>query len=212
MRARLRRPTLTLPAVAAAAAALAGCGGSSTVVLHLDASTARDRFAASAVMTPPRAAPGFTLRNSLGKPVTLAAFRGRAVILTFVYAHCPDVCPLIVAKLHAALAALGREAARVQMVGVSVDPRGDTPSEVKGFLARHGVTGRFEYLIGSRRELAPVWHAYHVAVVPHAGTTVVGHAAVLYGIGASGRELTVYSASNFTPQMIVHDVPLLAER
>jgi protein SCO1/2 len=205
----VRRARLTLLAVAATAT-LAGCGGSSTVVLHLDASTAPNGFAASAVMTPPRTAPAFTLRNSLGKTDTLSRFRGRAVILTFIYSHCPDVCPLIVAKLHAALAALGREAGRVQMVGVSVDPRGDTRSEVNSFLARHDVTGRFEYLIGSRSELAPVWHAYHVAVVPHTGTTVVGHAAVLYGIGASGRELTVYSASNFTPQMIVHDVPLLA--
>ena len=203
------RARLTLLAIAATSA-IAGCGGSSAVVLHLDASTAPNRFAASAVMTPPRAAPSFTLRNSLGEPVALSRFRGRAVILTFIYSHCPDVCPLIVAKLHAALAALGREAARVQLIGVSVDPRGDTPSEVNAFLARHGVTGRFEYLVGSRRQLAPVWHAYHVAVVPHAGTTVVGHAAVVYGIGASGRELTVYSASDFTPQMIVHDVPLLA--
>ncbi len=41
---------------------------------------------------------------------------------------------------------------------------------------------------------------------------IVGHAAVLYGITASGRRLTVYSADSFLPAMIVHDVPLLAAR
>jgi protein SCO1 len=98
------------------------------------------------------------------------------------------------------------------MLGVSVDPRGDTPAYVNAFIAGHGMTGHLEYLLGTRRQLAPVWREYAVAVLPDPGTDVVGHAAVLYGITASGQRLTVYSANNFTPQMIVHDVPLLAAR
>ena len=56
-------------------------------------------------------------------------------MLAFIYTHCPDVCPLIVAKLHNALLRLGSQAAKVQVVAVSVDPKGDTPETVKAFLA-----------------------------------------------------------------------------
>jgi len=200
-----------LLAVAAGAAALTG-GPSQTVSIAVDTAPAPGQFAAQAVLTPPRIAPDFTLRDSLGRTVSLSQFRGHAVILTFIYAHCPDVCPLIVAKLHQALAELGPRAREVQLIGVSVDPSGDTPTVVNAFLAAHAVTGHFEYLIGSRSQLAQVWRKYAVAVLPRPGTSVVGHAAVLYGITAAGTELTVYSASNFQPQMIVHDVPLLAAR
>src|SRR6266545_2715781 len=39
-------------------------------------------------------APGFTLQNADGKVFRLADFRGKVVVLHFIYAGCPDVCPL----------------------------------------------------------------------------------------------------------------------
>ena len=81
--------------------------------------------------------------------MTLSQFRGKAVLLTFIYDHCPDVCPLIVSNLHNALVKLGPEASKVQIVAVSVDPKGDTPATVKHFIAVHEMTGKMQYLIGS---------------------------------------------------------------
>jgi protein SCO1 len=86
------------------------------------------------------------------------------VLLTFIYTHRPDVCPLIVANLHNALVRLGPDANKVQIVAVSVDPKGDTPKTVKAFLAAREMTGRMEYLIGTPKQLAPVWKAYGVEV------------------------------------------------
>ena len=59
--------------------------------------------------------------------MNLAGYRGKAVFVTFLYTHCPDVCPLIASQLHNALSRLGSKAGQVQLVAVSVDPRGDTP-------------------------------------------------------------------------------------
>ena len=59
--------------------------------------------------TPPKPAPALELKNSLGEPVDLAEYKGKAVLLTFIYTHCPDVCPLIVSHLKTAQAELGRE-------------------------------------------------------------------------------------------------------
>jgi protein SCO1/2 len=157
----------------------------------------------------PYPAPAISLYNSLGQRVTLSQYHGKAVLLTFIYDHCPDVCPLIVAHLHTALQMLGPKAQQVQIVAVSVDPKGDTPATVKGFLALHEMTGRMQYLIGSERELTPVWREWGVAVQATPDSREVGHSAFVYGINGAGQVIALYP-SNFEPQWIAHDVPLLA--
>src|SRR5271154_1543137 len=57
---------------------------------------------------PARQAPPIHLRNYLGQPVTLSEYRGKAVLVTFLYANCPDICPLITSNLRVALNMLGR--------------------------------------------------------------------------------------------------------
>jgi protein SCO1/2 len=161
---------------------------------------------------PSRAAPPIDLRNYLGQPVTLAQYRGRAVLVTFLYANCPDVCPLIASNLRVALNKLGREAPRVQVIAVSVDPRGDTPAAVAHFVSSHLMTGRMQYLIGSARALARTWKAWAVGSEREVGQPqLVSHSALVYGVSASGRLTTVYPAT-FEPSEIVHDVPMLASR
>ena len=160
-------------------------------------------------MEPPKLAREISLRDSLGQRVRLGDYRGEAVLLTFIYDHCPDVCPLIVANLHDALTMLGAKAGEVRIVAVSVDPRGDTPTTVAAFLAAHEMTGRMQYLIGSERELAPVWHTWGVAVNATPDSREVDHSAFIYGIDASGRVRALYPA-NFKPRTIAHDVPILA--
>jgi protein SCO1 len=157
------------------------------------------------------ATPQFALRDSTGQLTTLSQFRGKAVLLTFIYDHCPDICPLIVANLHTALSQLGPRAAEVQVVAISVDPKGDTPATVKTFLADHEMTGRMRYLIGSLKELAPVWKAWGVEVQasPDRREQTVGHSAFVYGITGRGKPVVLYPP-NLEPAWIVHDVPILA--
>jgi protein SCO1/2 len=161
---------------------------------------------------PSKAAPPIALRNYLGQPVTLAQYRGRAVLVTFLYTHCPDVCPLIASNLGIALRRLGSRAARVQVIVVSVDPRGDTPAAVARFLRAHQVLGRMQYLIGSPAQLGRTWAAWGVGSQREAGRPdLVAHSALVYGVSASGRMTTVYPSS-FEPGDLVHDVPKLATR
>ena len=87
------------------------------------------RFAGLAVH-PVQPAPPIHLDNNLGQPITLSQYRGKVVLVTFLYAHCPDVCPLIAGNLHTTLAELGPRAGHVQLIAVSVDPHGDTAGAV----------------------------------------------------------------------------------
>lgn len=194
-------------ALGAASLALGACGGSGSPA-HLAAAHG-PALDAPGELTTPTVAPEIALRDSLGHPVRLSALRGKAVMLTFIYDHCPDICPAIVGAFHAALERMGGHARQVAFVAVSVDPRGDTPATVKRFLAARQMTGQMEYLIGSKRELAPVWREYNVQTEASPNTREVGHSAFVYGITASGKLKALYPA-NFKPAWIVHDVPLLA--
>ncbi|HEX7609673.1 MAG TPA: SCO family protein [Solirubrobacteraceae bacterium] len=170
---------------------------------------ASDRFYGTLAL-PRKAAPPIALRNYLGQPVTLAQYRGRAVLVTFIYTHCPDVCPLIVANLRVALNELGPQAKRAQVIAISVDPRGDTPATVARFLRAHEMVGRMQYLIGSSAQLQRTWAAWSVGSSRVAGNPdLVEHSALIYGISAGGALTTLYPAS-FEPAQIVHDVPRLA--
>ncbi len=163
-------------------------------------------------LSPPKPAPLLSLHNYLGQPVNIAQYRGKALLVTFLYTHCPDVCPLITANLREAQSLMGAgTAAKTQIVAVSVDPRGDTPRTVAAFLKVHQMTGRMQYLIGSPRELGHVWQQWGVGSERDAEQPdVVNHSALVYGITASGELKTVYIGSSFTPSEVAHDTPLLA--
>jgi protein SCO1/2 len=202
---RLRIPLVAL----LAAALLAGCGSSSPS--KGQAKSDSTQFAGTAAI-PRKPAPPLSLQDSLGQSVSLAQFKGKAVLATFIYTHCPDVCPLIVSHLHTAQAELGAKAKQLQIIAVSTDPRGDTPKTVAAFLRAHEMTGRMDYLIGSRKQLGRVWKSWNIVARPaKSGRDLVEHSALIYGIGASGKVTTLYPA-NFTPAQIVHDVPILASQ
>jgi protein SCO1 len=199
---RMSRALIGLGASAVAALVLGACGGSSS-------DSPNSNFAGLPAK-PQVKAPPLSLRDSLGKQVNIRDYAGRAVLVLFIYTHCPDICPLMVGHLHAAQQELGPEASKMQIIAVSVDPKGDTPKTVKAFLKAHQMTGRMEYLIGSRPQLERTWKAWGIgAKVDKHNPDLVEHSAEVVGVSASGKITTLYPA-NFQPRQIVHDVPLLA--
>jgi protein SCO1/2 len=132
------------------------------------------------------------------------------VLVTFVYTHCPNVCPVIMSNLGTAQAHLGTEATHLQIIAVTTDPAGDTPAAVSAFLAARNLSGRVLYLLGSAAAAKVVWTDWHIDASPDAeDASLINHTAAVFGISASGKLRTVYAA-NFRPSDIVHDVPLLA--
>jgi len=203
--------SLLILVVVAGVVALVAIGGTPGAKARSEARA--DDFDAAAVLTPATPAPPLALRNYLGRPVNIDSYKGKALLVTFLYTNCPDICPLITSNLRVTLNLLGRkEASKVQVIAVSVDPRGDTPKAVAAFLARHEMTGRMQYLIGSAKELARAWKAWGVGSERDANQPqFINHTGVIYGITASGKRLTLYDSS-FEPSEIAHDVPLLVSR
>jgi protein SCO1/2 len=211
---RFASVAVALVATAAPLALLSGCGSSTAKSRSAtNASATAASYRAEVTLSPATAAPPLRLHNYLGQPVDIAQYRGKPALVTFIYTHCPDVCPLITSNLRVAQNLLGAGGpSKAQVIAVSVDAKGDNRRTVAAFLKAHEMTGRMQYLIGSTRELARVWRAWGVGSERDAkNPDLVEHSGVIYGITASGKRATLYSA-RFKPADVAHDVPLLAAR
>jgi protein SCO1/2 len=207
---RVVLPIAVILAILGGATALL-LGGTSKPALPGQASTAKAGTYQGLVLNPRLAAPALsTLHNYDGTSFSLAAERGNAVFVTFLYAHCPDVCPLIASNLHNAYVKMSPGMRRhVAIVAVSVDPHGDTPGTVAAFVRQHELTGEARYLIGAPRQLGAVWEAWKVGSQRDSSNPgLVSHSALIYGVSASGKLTTIYPA-DFEPSQIIHDVPAL---
>ena len=158
-------------------------------------------------LTHPAVAPDFALHDQSGKLVRLSAERGKVVVITFLYTHCPDLCPLTAQNIDAAVRTLGRRGRQVTVIAVSVDPAGDTPRAVKRFVREHRLLPQFHYLSGSRRALEGVWAAYHVQSVKHAGDDV-DHSLYTLLLDRKGKGRVLFDATA-TAKAIAHDAGLL---
>ena len=100
---------------------------------------------------PPRIPPAeFGLRDEDGKVVTLAALRGKPVVVTFLYTTCKDTCPLTVDQIRGGLDELGHD---VPVIAVSVDPANDTAHAAKRFSSQRQMTGRMRWVLGDEAQL-----------------------------------------------------------
>jgi protein SCO1 len=135
---------------------------------------------------PPAPAADFALDDHAGSRTTLSGLRGVPVFLFFGYTHCPDVCPLTLTRLRAALDAAGPAAAEARVLLITVDPARDTPEVLSTYVARFGpqVIG----LTGSPEELKAVQAAYGVHSAPeHSDPSLLGHTSAVFGIDRQGR-------------------------
>jgi protein SCO1/2 len=156
----------------------------------------------------PTVPPLFTLHDQDGHRVALAKQRGRVVLLTFLYTHCPDVCPLVAGNLNRALRALGPGRRDVRVLAISVDPTGDTRASVQRFIRHHQLLPEFRYLTGPPATLRRLWAAYGVSSLKEAGGDRVDHTLYTLLLDKSLRGRVIYD-STATVSDIEHDVRLL---
>jgi len=177
------------------------------VVAASAAAAAPPRFAGPTLTNPART-PDFRLRDQNGRMVQLSAERGKVVLLTFLYTHCPDLCPLTATNINTALGTLAPAARkRVTALAVSVDPKGDTPRAVRAFVSMHRLLPQFHYLTGSRAALSGIWRAYRVTAVRRPGDDV-DHSLYTLLLDRSGKGRVLFD-SRASARAIAHDVRLL---
>lgn len=76
----------------------------------------------------------FKLVDTEGRPVTEKSLLGKPTAIFFGFTYCPEVCPTTLAEMTAALKDLGRNADKLNVVFISLDPERDTPAQMKLYL------------------------------------------------------------------------------
>lgn len=192
------RARLTLMLVASLVLA-----GALAVVLLAGPSERSSGSSFEGALSPPEIPPrDFALRDQDGRTVSLKDFRGRPVVLTFMYSTCRDTCPLTADQIRTALDDVGTD---VPTLAVSVDPANDTPLNARRFLRQRSMTSRMQFLLGDRAQLAPIWDAY--GIQPQG--TGFEHSAYVLLIDAKGVQRVGWPVAKLTPEGLAHDLRLL---
>ena len=185
------------------------------------------------VLTSGNHAPDFELTNQFGNQVGLSDYRGKPVLLTFLYTNCPDVCPITASQLRQTLDSLGDDGEHVRVAALSLDPERDTVKAAFEFSDRWEMTQDWDFLIGNRDILEPVWSCYYLdPVVVEQGDSdgaeqamgsggglgslrksfsaryLVIHSNPVYLIDSGGIMRVVFT-SPLDPEEMAHDVRLL---
>lgn len=178
--------------------------------------------AASKVVTPPpiswpagaRAAPGFRLRDQYGRTVSLAAYRGRPVIVTFIDPLCRNYCPLEARVLNQAVRQTPAWR-RPVVLAVSVNVYGDARANLLTDVRKWSLVPEWNWAIGSSAQLARVWSDYKIGVQIKrqrvGGTTInsVIHTEAAYVVDRTGHERALFIWP-FYPQDVLRVLRQLA--
>lgn len=132
----------------------------------------------------------FQLADFNGKTRKLSDFRGKVVVLFFGYTHCPEVCPTTLADLAQVMRLLGKDAGRVQVLFITLDPERDSPELLAKFVPAFDPS--FLALHGDARATAQAAKAFGVNYAKqldkHGGYTL-DHTDGIFVLGLGGKPL-----------------------
>ncbi|MSQ14308.1 MAG: SCO family protein [Dehalococcoidia bacterium] len=173
----------------------------------------------------PKQMPAFTLTNQFGDTVSSDEYKGKVVVMTFLFTSCVDACPLTAAKLRDTYELVRDKSDNVAFVAISVDPDRDTPNRMKEFSDRWDMTDKWDFLTGNEAFLQPLWKEFWAGPIKgdaksfdsttggnSAGAAdaiyEVQHAAPVHLTDKEGRVRIVYGNA-IEPLDIAHDILLL---
>ena len=158
------------------------------------------------------AVPDFKLVNQDGRTIHLAQFKGRVLLLTFIYTRCPlpDFCPRMnknFAEIDKALAADPKLYSTTHLLSISFDPKFDTPAVLKSYggIYTGGTTGKFahwDFAATPADELDAVAQFFDLGVTPGEGGTL-NHSLSTVLVGKDGKVLAWYPTNDWTPAEVL---------
>lgn len=152
----------------------------------------------------------FSLVNQDGQPFRFADSQGKLVLVTFIFATCPDVCSLLSAKF-ASIQRVLQEKKRDDylLLSISTDPERDTPTALKAYAENYKADLRhWVFLTGSPKQLEKVWTGFGVNVQKSAGGEV-RHTALTTLIDRRGVRRVDYYGDKWQEQEILRDISWL---
>jgi len=178
------------------------------LVLLVSCKDATPQFKGSDI-TGTRLGKDLALTGTDGKAYTLEALKGKVSLVLFGFTQCPDVCPSSLAELTQVMKLLGKDAKRVQVVLITVDPERDTQEVLRAYVSGFnpdflGLTGTSEQV----KKTAASFKVYYAKTAGAQGNYSMDHSASFYLMDAQG-ESRVLLSNNIGAAAIAHDIQLL---
>lgn len=154
-------------------------------------------------------APAFTLRDTSGKSVQLADYKGQVVLLAFVFTTCPGVCPLISKQMAALQQGLKRDGVfgrEASLLSVTIDPETDTAAVLAKYAKAYGADpAGWRFLRETPEKTRPVLDAYDewTRLLPKGE---IDHPARVYLIDGKGNIREIYSLVFFNEKQALIDM------
>ncbi|MGB6104136.1 MAG: SCO family protein [Pusillimonas sp.] len=189
-----RRALLTAAAVVGLAPVLSACGKEEIAFIGSD-------------ITGTKLGQEMAMVDGTGQVRTLADYKGKVAVVFFGFTQCPDVCPTAMAELAETMELLGDDAAKVQVLMISVDPERDTPEILSAYVS--AFNPRFVGLTGSSEQLSATAKSFKAYYAKSPGATPdqysMDHASSFYLIDPQG-EARVLVSGNASAQDIANDI------
>ena len=162
------------------------------------------------------AVPNFKLLNQSARTISLKQFRGKVVLMTFIYTRCPlaDFCPRMshnFATINKDLATDAALYAKTHLLSVSFDPQYDTPKVLRSYgeaytgLYTKSTFAHWEFAAPEPSELAQVQEFFDLGVTPGPRGTLQ-HSLSTIVIGKDGRVAAFYPTNDWTTAEVEADV------
>jgi protein SCO1/2 len=168
------------------------------------------------VPAPGDAAPDFKLRNQDGRAIHLGQFKGKALLITFIYTRCsqPNFCPRVTrnfAAVERALAANPALYGKTHLLSVSFDPEHDTPERLRAYGATYigsdakNAFAHWEFAVPEKPVLLEMAKFFDLGITNEADSTIT-HTLSTTLIGADGKVARFYPGNVWTAEQLTADM------
>jgi len=145
--------------------------------------------------------PDFALTDENGKPVRLSDFRGKAVVLTFIYTRCPlpNFCPLMSKNFQALQERLSKAfPGKFHLLSVTIDPKFDRPDVLKGYAALYGTNSQsWSFATGTEEQINEVASSFGLVHEPEGA--MISHNLRTALISPDGYLVHLWKSNVWTP-------------
>ncbi len=168
------------------------------------------------VPAPGDTVPDFKLRNEDNRAIHLDEFRGKTLLLTFIYTRCPlpNFCPLIThnfAVIDRQLAATPALYAKTHLLCISFDPDHDTPARLRAYGAQYigsdarNAFAHWDFAVPTKAELLEMAKYFDVGITQGPDDTIT-HTLSTTLIDPRGKVAQFYPGNEWTPAQVIADV------
>jgi len=151
--------------------------------------------------------PAIDFVDQHGAKVSLAALKGKPVLIDFIYANCTTACPVLTARFAQIASKLrGNLGTKVTMVSITIDPEHDHPAQLLDYARTHNAErDGWLLLTGKPTDIDAVLHIYQLKREREPDGTIA-HVTTSFLVGADGRQIRMYDTMEVAPSKVVGEI------